>query len=145
MKSNINQFVSGIRKVMDDVRIDHPQVLDDLADAYSDVLSERGAGQVGPGGMNWPENAPEYAQRKGNLPVGVGFTGEMLAPANLKITASFIGSRLYLYHGGSPAAQQHLTWFQKGGRILWGLDEDTRQRFRAVISKHIHESLRNKR
>jgi hypothetical protein len=144
MSSNIEQFVSGLHKIMDDIRLDHPQILDEIANVYTDVLTERAANQVGPGGVRWDENDPDYARRKGNLPVGI-LSGEMLAPANLKVTASFTGGRLYLRHGGSPAAQQHLTWFQQGGRILWGLDEDTRQRFRVVISNHIHNNLRNKK
>lgn len=144
MRSNIEQFVSSIRKVMDDISLDHPEVLDKLENTYTDVLTDRAANQVGPGGERWADNQPAYAARKGNLPVGV-LSGEMLAPANLKVNAAYIGNRLYLYHGGSPEAQRHLTWFEQGGRILWGLDEDARQRFRTVISNHIHNNLRNKK
>jgi hypothetical protein len=144
MSSNINQFVSGIRKIMDDVRLDHPQVLQEIANVYTDILTERAANQVGPYGDRWADNNPDYARRKGNLPVGV-LSGEMTAPANLKVTASFVGGRLYLHHAGTIEAQQHMTWFQKGGRTLWGLDADTREKFRDVIAKHIHNNLRNKK
>jgi hypothetical protein len=144
MSSNIEQFVSGIRKIMDDVRLDNPQVLQEISDIYSDVLMERAANQVGPYGDRWADNQPDYAARKGYLPVGV-LSGEMIAPANLKVTASFNGGRLYLHHAGTLEAQQHMTWFQRSGRILWGLDADTREKFRAVIANHIHKNLRNKK
>lgn len=142
-RSNIDRFTARIRGLTEAFRIDSQEVMDELGNAYVDVLKDRADNQSGPFGVRWEDNDPRYAARKGNLPVGV-LSGVMLDPANLKVDATFANYRLYMRYAGSEEARQHLRWFEQGGRKLWGLDDQTQAAFHEVIRKHIHNTLRKK-
>jgi hypothetical protein len=141
--SNIDEFLEGFHELGEALTLDDQELVDALGDTYSDVLRERAAGQVGPDGVSWDANQPDYARRKGYLPVGVGFTGEMLDPDNLKVTGRYQSGNITFDHSGSEASKQHLQFFEAGGRQLWGIDAETEARFSVEINKHIQEKIKS--
>jgi hypothetical protein len=138
--SNINEFIDKLESFSRYLSLEDQSLADALGAAYTETLQDRAANQTGPGGQ-WDDNQPDYARRKGNLPVGVGFTGEMLAADNLRVDASFQGRFIYFRHAGSELALLHLRWFEAGGRQLWGLDGDVTEKFHDVISEYINEKV----
>lgn len=141
--SNIERFLQGFEDLKEALTLTNdPDLANDLGTAYSDTLKDRAAAGAGPDGVRWDDNQPDYARRKGGLPVGVGLTGQMLDPDNLRVDASFRGNMIYFTYGGSEEARQHLQFFEQGGRQLWGLDEDAIGRLHEVISTYIGNKVR---
>lgn len=141
--SNIEEVVSGLHDLGAALGLDDQGLADELADAYTGMLHDRASSQSGPDGVGWADNQADYSRRKGYLPVGIGITGEMLDPGNLKVSASIQGDQLVFEHAGTETSQQHLKWFEAGGRQLWGVDAETEARFHAIINRYIGEKVRD--
>lgn len=122
-ESNIEEIEDRIAGISDCADFDKGGLGDDVQRIIAEGQMKRADHQVDPFGVPWDENTPATLRRKGNLPVGID-TGEMLSESNMFGRAEFEGGYFHVEYAGGAGAVAKLQWFEAGGRVAWGLDEN---------------------
>lgn len=138
--SNIDEFEQKLTVLSDVLRTDDG-LGEQIAQAHGEMLADRCSRQVGPNGEQWRENEPAYAASKGFLPVGV-LTGATLAPDALKGEAAIGEKSVTILYGGGPEEVAKLNYLAASGRVVWGLDDEMRARFRDIVTEFARGKLR---
>jgi len=140
---NIDDLVSRIQARADRLGdAEDDNLVADVQTIVGEGQLARAGREIDPSFSQWQPNQPQYAARKGFLPVGV-LTGEMLSRENMMGTVQAQGPQITIRYAGSPSARLKVEAFQRGGRLMWGLDDHIRaelkERLREKVGHDLHQ------